>query len=98
LASESLASGAKDPCTKGQVFHRQYRENEAKNEAKVERRVIYLFSIIYRISMRDVAVLGGKFETENVSCVPSPLGTGRCQMGQVRGVIDLLDRLEHPSK
>jgi hypothetical protein len=35
LASESLAKGAGNPCTKGQVFHRQYRENEAKIEAKV---------------------------------------------------------------
>jgi hypothetical protein len=49
LASESLARGAENTCTKVQVFHRQYRENEAKTEAKVVCRVTYLFSIIYKI-------------------------------------------------
>ncbi len=32
-------------CTKVQVFHRQYRENEAKSVAKVEGHVTYLFCV-----------------------------------------------------
>jgi hypothetical protein len=51
LASESLAKGAENTCTEVQVFHRWYRENEAKTGAKVEQVVTYVFSIIYKILM-----------------------------------------------
>ena len=37
----------KRPCTEVQVFHRKYRENEAKREAKVSEAVTVLFSIGY---------------------------------------------------
>jgi hypothetical protein len=32
---DTLLAEQDPPCTKGQVFHRQYRENEAKIGAKV---------------------------------------------------------------
>jgi hypothetical protein len=47
-----------NPCTEGQVFHRWYREKEAKIEAKVECLLTYLISDIYGIPMREGAVLG----------------------------------------
>jgi len=93
--AEALVKGTGNPCTEVQVFHRRYRENEAKTGAKVGLVVTILFSCIYETLIGDGAVLAEKFRTKNVTCVPSPLGLGRCQMGQVGGVIDHLDRLAH---
>lgn len=46
LAGDSLIRVARNPCTEVQVFHRQYRENEAKTKAKVECALTHLFLFI----------------------------------------------------
>jgi hypothetical protein len=63
-------------CTQVQVFHRQYREKEAKIGAKVILYVTYLFCFIYNISMWKLAVLGDWFGPQNVTSVPSLPGSG----------------------
>jgi len=61
------SSESGNPCTEGQVFHRQYRENEAKTKAKVEHIVTIVFSYIYEMLMGSGAVLGEKFRVQNVT-------------------------------
>ena len=48
----------RDACTEVQVFHRQYREKEAKTGAKVEILATCLFLYAYWILARASAVLG----------------------------------------
>jgi hypothetical protein len=70
-------------CTKVQVFHREYRENEAKTEAKVGLSITCSFSFVYNLLDVMRVVLGDSFGTKNVSPVPSRLELAWCQMGQV---------------
>src|SRR6267143_6908759 len=49
--------------------------------------------------MQRVVVLGDWFTRQNVSSVPSLLGLGTCQIGQVRGIAsELWDSVEHLSR
>ena len=49
--------------------------------------------------MWNLAVLVAGFGSQNVTSVPSPLESGRCQMGQVRGNgVDPKDRAAHLKK
>ena len=47
----SLPSEPKNPCPRGQVFHRRYRENRAKMEAKIH-------IALKLVSLKDYAVRG----------------------------------------
>lgn len=67
FAAETLVKEAGNPCTEVQVFHRQYRENEAKTGAKVVYQVTFLFSCVYEAFIVEGAVLGGKFRAQNVT-------------------------------
>jgi hypothetical protein len=58
LPGESLAKEARNPCTEVQVFHRQYREKEAKIEAKVAIHVTCLFCFTYISLIPRAVVLG----------------------------------------
>src|SRR6266699_6130037 len=86
-----------NPCTEVQVFHSEYRENEAKIMAKVAQRLKSVFSAGWDVLRWKRPVLGKTFGLKNVSCVPSLLGSAECQMGQVRRAgLDLSTRAAHP--
>ena len=68
---DTTLGGLKGPCPQVQVFHREYRENEAKIEAKVNVTLTHLISNVYKEFMLELDVLGDSFRVENVTSVPS---------------------------
>jgi hypothetical protein len=55
---ESLPIEGKTTCTEGQVFHKRYREKEAKIGAKVEPSITCLFIASYEERIWKLPVLG----------------------------------------
>src|SRR5882762_3652144 len=66
-----------------------------------ENRVLFNIFVLCHLERLDlgVVVLGDWFTRQNVSSVPSLLGLGTCQIGQVRGIAsDLWDSVQHLSR
>ena len=65
--------GNATPCTNGQVFHRRYREKQAKIMAKVYTLLSDLHSLLYIEKSPRNRVLVDSFGVQNVTRVPSIL-------------------------